>query len=329
MFTANKKPLGMRVIKTAIAVVLSITISKLIFDDAPGFAGYAAIVAMTSNVPASVPISINRLLATLVAAVLGLIFQLNNLVNPISFFIGIILVIEICIRLNWKNSIILGCMYFISMMLFEGDSSEVIYYAWLRLADTTIGLLVGVLVNMTIAKPKSEKFIYEAYLKLYEQSICEFKNLLVGNDISQDDLLVSITNVNNLYEHLLRERRLYITRKNDKIYFKGINQELTSLATNIIDLSYYKKTELDQDVKALLRQDHLYVELPVHGDLISSIEEKIVYNYEVKKILILFESLSDELRYVQNTLISQGIKVEEKIEDIERDRADFSPIKHK
>jgi uncharacterized membrane protein YgaE (UPF0421/DUF939 family) len=146
---------GMRNIKTAIAVFISIVISKLLKMEYPFYAAIAAIISMQSSVEASFKAGRNRMLGTFIGAVVGFICALISPGNALASAIGIVVVIYLCNILKWKESASIGGIVFLAIMLnLKGNSP--LLYSINRILDTFLGIMVAILVNYFIVPPKDE-----------------------------------------------------------------------------------------------------------------------------------------------------------------------------
>jgi len=151
----DKYKIGMRTIKTGIAVSLGMFIADKLGLYSPLFVGLGAISTMQSSVSESFQSGKNRMLATITGAIVALVM---NYIFPINYFfmgIGIIIVIHILNLLNWKKAISLAAMVFIAVYM--NRDTEIITYALNRVLDTSVGIIVGVLVNYSISAPHSDE----------------------------------------------------------------------------------------------------------------------------------------------------------------------------
>lgn len=318
MVFGRSKIFGKRVVKTALAAALSMYISELVFGQAMGFSGYSAIVAMTTSLPETLNISLKRMLATFLAAVFAVFFYLTEMVNPFTIFIGIILIISICNYFRWQGAIELATIFFIAMITFVGPKSGMMEYVFIRLTDTAIGLIVGLLVNLVIAKPRMENFLYRAYLNLYNHILIEFKNVMEGRAVKSEDLLLSIGEIIRLYDLFKRERKLKFSKRNDRFTPSKINDEMARITTNVIDLSHYENIPLTDRNKKRLQNEYnihnFYEENEeIHGD------EIIFFNYELNKVMDSIDTLSEDLIIMKKELRNYDGIIEETIEDIEKE----------
>jgi len=148
-----KLGIGMRNIKTGLAVFVCVIISRLLKLEYPFYSAVAAVIAMQSSVEASFKAGKNRMLGTFLGAVIGYVFALIYHGNIILLTLGVMAIIHICNLLKWKNAISIACVVFISIMLNDGHRDP-LYYSINRLIDTFIGIIVALIINRFIVPPK-------------------------------------------------------------------------------------------------------------------------------------------------------------------------------
>jgi uncharacterized membrane protein YgaE (UPF0421/DUF939 family) len=150
------KRIGARNIKTAIAVVLSILISKLFKMEYPFYAAIASIISMQSSVINSISAGKSRMLGTMIGALVGFLCALIDPGNLILVGAGIIIVIYLCNLLNWKDSASIACVVFCVIML-NLKESDPFLYSINRIIDTFVGIMVAVAVNYFIIPPRKQE----------------------------------------------------------------------------------------------------------------------------------------------------------------------------
>lgn len=151
-----KYVIGMRNIKTGLAVFVCVVISRLLKLEYPFYSAIAAVIAMQSSVEGSFKAGKNRMLGTFVGAVIGYVFALIYHGNIILLTIGVMAIIHVCNLLNWKNAISIACVVFISIML-NNSNRDPLFYSLNRLLDTFIGIMVALIINRFIAPPKANE----------------------------------------------------------------------------------------------------------------------------------------------------------------------------
>ena len=152
------KHIGLRVFKTAFAVCASLYVSKLLGSQSY-FSGLAAVITMQSSISSSFEFGRNRIYATIMGICIALIFHMVGFLGMFAIFVGIIIVIRLCMAFDWKKSVSLACIVFILVMLFNPQSSRFDHpyqYGFIRLIDTTVGVIISLLVNKYVFPPQED-----------------------------------------------------------------------------------------------------------------------------------------------------------------------------
>lgn len=156
--------IGLRNIKTALAVFICMILFPLISKDSnPFYACIAAVICMKDTVPSTFKIGVDRILGTVMGGLLGVVcifiiekFPYLSSFNAILTAIGIIILIYICTCINKPGSVTISCIVLIGIMV-NHIGPESYAYAVGRSIDTTIGILVAFLVNKYINPPKEKE----------------------------------------------------------------------------------------------------------------------------------------------------------------------------
>lgn len=143
--------IGMRNIKTAVAVGICLAFFQLIGISDGIQAAIAAIICMKSSLQNSLQTGIERVTGTFMGAVLGilallLIEQMTFEVSTLLAISGVVLIIYLCNILKVKASIVISLVVFLIILIGEKDVPPV-YYGIFRLIETIFGIVVAYLVN--------------------------------------------------------------------------------------------------------------------------------------------------------------------------------------
>ncbi len=172
--------IGMRNIKTAIAVFISMLVfegfklaysalpesggawlgfvSFVLNRGDPTFACVASVVVMQSTVEGSVKLGKSRIWGTTFGGIFGItLLWLDNHFFNRSFsllfiFIGIVFLIAFCNYFNRKLSVSIAIITLLIIMISNNNSSPYIY-AFNRMFDTSIGVVVSLCVNSFVMNP--------------------------------------------------------------------------------------------------------------------------------------------------------------------------------
>lgn len=149
--------IGLRIFKTALSVCIAIYLSKIL-GHGSYFAGLAAVITTQNTIESSWEFGKNRIYATIVGIVVAFGFHLFGILAFYAIFIGIIIVIKICLKFGWKKSVSLACIVFIVVMMFNPSASRYIspyHYGLIRFIDTVIGVIISLLINQYIFSHES------------------------------------------------------------------------------------------------------------------------------------------------------------------------------
>ncbi len=158
----NLPKIGLRNIKTALAVTTCMVIFNIFGRENAFYACIAAVICMKDTVSSSFAMGKNRLIGTVLGAILGIIVifimvRLPFLYDYNSFItgIGIVITIYACNVLNRPGSVTIACIVFIGIMInYSGPQSYA--YAVSRSIDTAIGIIVAILINKYFNPPKEK-----------------------------------------------------------------------------------------------------------------------------------------------------------------------------
>lgn len=156
--------IGMRNIKTAIAVLLCVLISFALKLEYPFYAAIATVIAMESSINSSYAAGKNRTMGTLVGAAFGGLFAFIEPHNAYLSALGIVCVIAVCNLLKWNKSVSIACIVFLAIMLNLRTGEPAFAYALHRVLDTLLGIGVAVVVNYFLIPPKHDRNLEKARL---------------------------------------------------------------------------------------------------------------------------------------------------------------------
>lgn len=286
--------IGMRTIKTALAVSLTIFIAQVLNLKSPFFAGIAAIIAMQSSVSESFNMAKNRMLSTILGAITALLFSLIAPENPFFIAIGIIIIIYLCNIFNWKKSIQLSTMVFLSIILNYEEGSRV-NYALYRTLDTFIGLVIGTLINYFLLPPNIEEQIKVSIENMYSQVKNMLEHIIWKKEYTGlDELRQEIVNIEKNYNILKKEIRFNLCKTDICSNFENIFELLESTYNHLSIISSIEKTPSidDENKKAL---ENLFHKTIPNNHNKTNEQLDLVYNYHLNKII-------KNLNYIENML---------------------------
>jgi uncharacterized membrane protein YgaE (UPF0421/DUF939 family) len=282
-----KFKIGMRNIKTAIAVCLCVFISKLLKLEYPFYAAIAAIISMESSITNSFKAGKNRMMGTIVGAFTGLIFASIQPNNALLCGLGIIVLIYICDQLKWHSSVTIAGIVFMAITVNLNGKNPLIYSAN-RIIDTFLGITVSLAVN----------YLFFPYYN-YENIIKDIGELSQKVSLMVDQMIC----------------------KGTEISIDALEEDIVDLKKQVricIDESALKKLRIDK-INNISRKLDIYNDVYEHLKIIKSIHgEKILKPDNVIRLKKLNYSGTSDVRYSHTDLnIVYNYHVTKVIEDME------------
>lgn len=240
----------MRIIKTALAVILCILISKLFKLEYPFYVAIAAIISMESSITSSYKAGRNRMAGTLVGALTGLLFASIQPGNALLCGLGTIVLIFVCERFHWNNSISIAGIVFIAIMVNLNGKSPLLYGAS-RILDTFIGISVAILINYLVFPPNIGKMVQEQYATLLSSLNSSVDLLTQSNhecdlDIVHDQIngLEKLIQAHGKDIQLFRKQTVDVAQVNEQLRIcKNILHHLSVIQDNLISPDIETKNE--------------------------------------------------------------------------------------
>ena len=149
-------PIGMRIIKSAVAVFLCFGVYLLRGQGMPFYSAIAAVLCMQPYVSNSIKVALNRTVGTLIGGVFGmvvLLFEQSCLPRDLPVLqyavISLVIIPLIYVTLLVKKSTAsyITCVVFMSITVSHGADVNPYLFAVDRMVDTLIGIAVSLGVN--------------------------------------------------------------------------------------------------------------------------------------------------------------------------------------
>lgn len=332
---------GMRVIKTAIAIAIGVLISSIFQLRYPFFTVIAAIIAMQNTLDDSFKKGLGRISGTTLGGIAGIIYlnfciSESNLLNSVIIGILAVLIMYVQLKLKWSQSIQISLIVFLSICLTTRDES-VSYYAIVRVLDTVIGIGIAFAVNYLISPPNYEKQFMNNAEQLFLEEKQVFLQKLSKDKVIDIELLEQrLSKIKQLYKLYLADSRWYtkhllndgstvivwdeVIRDLNEVYRHICIMQELQLYGNLDDENRNRLQDmLGYDVSILYRKSCYENYVKIDGEYVekeafprqeyyNSCEEcleeetKVIYNYHIHKILDGLERLKQQLEEVGETV---------------------------
>lgn len=271
----------MRNIKTAIAVVISLYLSDLFNLGNPLFVIIGAIVSMQVSLNETYVSGINRILGTILGALLGIVFYLLAPGNIFLIGIGIVLLISLNNHLNWNKSLVISLIVFCSLMI-NYNNENIFSSSLKRVSDTTLGIIVAFIVNTLIAPPKHDEMIFILIQDIQDKLYQEFyKYLMYDSEFIIKDIQEDIVKLNQTYD--LYKKEFLINEKKD------IQEDEIIRSIMLIEEIYNSVSVINSLDKQISRTNSKFIKRYLNIDVDFSDEsesdEYRAYNFHIKIIV--------------------------------------------
>jgi uncharacterized membrane protein YgaE (UPF0421/DUF939 family) len=168
--------IGMRNIKTALSVFICLLFFEAINRDKALFACMAAVMCVQNTIEDSMKIGISRIIGTIIGGLSGalILYIVNTFFDDriliIIIPLGIMILIKLCVTIKMKQAVSICCIVFLVITISMNHEEGYILYTYNRVLDTTIGILIALLVNKYMKIPEQSKVMQKDELKEPEVS---------------------------------------------------------------------------------------------------------------------------------------------------------------
>ena len=286
--TGMKNFIGMRTLKTGIAVILTCILTGFAVDNM-FYAATACVVTMQDTIKTSFKMGSQRVFGTLIGGLVGFLLFLVIPKNPFLCGIGIMIVIKLC-QMFKLSSLVVSSVTFFSLYLGYINSAP-LTYSLQRVFDTSIGVIMGLIINYVMARPNYYNNTMNEFIKIKELFKENVRNIVVDkNDLDLKSIEIKIKNSEAIYSKLI-----------DEINYSKIdcNLDIIDKSLDLCRQIYFhiKSIELLEKELFLTKENHNEVK-KIYNDEEKFIDvkdnESPVFNFHLNKILEKMKNL-DEL----------------------------------
>ncbi|WP_010098715.1 FUSC family protein [Ornithinibacillus scapharcae] len=286
--------IGPRMVKTGLAVALTLIVTDILNLDLEIVAAIAAVLAMQPSIMRSYAYIKEVVISNTVGIIfaLGGFFLIGN--HPLSVGAVVIISIAINIRLGLNKTVSLTVLTIITMML-GGDDGINYLYIIERLSLVAIGVFAAFIINALVMPPDHKKILFGMIKKAEDQTnfmlrVISNKTMSVPQMRAEDkDAEKLINDAKNYYEIISDERnRLFIRKRisffRNIIIYKHMIQVLSKKHILIRELEKnFNEVELMPNNKShyinkLVQEINAYSE-----NIFLLYEDKIILDKDLQK----------------------------------------------
>lgn len=277
--------IGMRTIKTVIAVILTLIISDILKLNSPLLASIAAIMAMESSISESITTGKNRMYGTILGGVVGLVLSYILPGNFIFITVGFILLITICNILGIDKAVRMAMIVLLAIALNYDGGKERINYAFFRTLDTLIGVAIGTAINYFIRPPNVEEKIKRIIDNAYTDINNILDKLIWNQEINEiDKFKKDIVEIGDGYKVFMKDLRFHMGKSNNSLYYEKLFNSFEKTNSHLSVIWSIKEYPLIND------KNRTTIERYFNKNILDQNNKELdnldlVFNYHLEKIL--------------------------------------------
>ena len=290
-------PVGLRTLKTAVAVSVAIMLVEQYGTSAEElfFGVMGAFAAMEPTFKASVRGCVAQISGVIVAVILSMLVLLLGIPGDIEAGIGVILVMGTYQLLHLKMSPVLPCYVLVTICTTPGI--DAVGYGLARIWNTALGLAAGMVINMLVFPYDNSKKIQQVMNSL-DRDLVEFLQDMFDGDEHLPDTEEMERKIDSLQSQLaiFADQRL-LRRRRQKVLLSRFQTCEDTARELLLEVEVLRSIEhvgkLNHENQQALQA--LGATISVQEDTKRFSVEDLVINYHVKRALELREKLKREL----------------------------------
>lgn len=290
-------PVGMRTIKTAVAVSAAILLVERYGTSIDGliFGVMGAFAAMEPTVKASLRSCVAQITGVIVGVLLSLIMRVLELPGAVAAGIGIVGIMALYQLLSWKSSPVLPCL--ILATICTKPELGAVLYGTERIWNTALGLGIGMMINMLVFPYDNSKKIQQAMVSLDEDLIHFLQDMFDG-----DEHLPATEEMEKKIDSLERQLATFadqrlLRRRHQKRTLARLQHCEDTARALLLEVETLRSIEyaarLNLENRKALRA--LGARIPDVSTQNRFSVEDLVVNYHVARVLALRQQLKDAL----------------------------------
>ena len=291
--------LGTRVVKTAIAVTLSVFLIRFFATDdlSVFYAGFGALIAMDTTFSNSLRQGLTQLIGVLAGTVMGYLSVLlfPSMTPAWMAGLGVLLLIVLCNALKLSFSASLSCIIFLSACLTPTD--DIVRDSLFRLRDSSLGIGIALVVNALIRPYNNKKSILALLERLRAQIPGDIEQIVVKEQFPDLQESVAILRQLDRELNLYHSQHFFHRKHDDEALLRGCYQLAQRMLQEMEAICGMDCLgDLAMENAAVMQE--LGMELPEAGlpGRKCTRHDTIVMNYHLDKLLSAYQYLGELMK---------------------------------
>lgn len=291
--------LGTRVVKTAVAVTLSVFLIRFFATDdlSVFYAGFGALIAMDTTFSNSLRQGLTQLIGVLAGTVMGYLSVLlfPSMTPAWMAGLGVLLLIVLCNALKLSFSASLSCIIFLSACLTPTD--DIVRDSLFRLRDSSLGIGIALVVNALIRPYNNKKRILALLGRLRAQIPGDIEQIVVKEQFPDLQESVAILRQLDRELNLYHSQHFFHRKHDDEALLRGCYQLAQRMLQEMEAICGMDCLgDLAMESAAVMQE--LGMELPEAGlpGRKCTRHDTIVMNYHLDKLLSAYQYLGELMK---------------------------------
>ena len=291
--------LGTRVVKTAIAVTLSVFLIRFFATDdlSVFYAGFGALIAMDTTFSNSLRQGLTQLIGVLAGTVMGYlsVLMFPSMTPAWMAGLGVLLLIVLCNALKLSFSASLSCIIFLSACLTPTD--DIVRDSLFRLRDSSLGIGIALVVNALIRPYNNKKRILALLGRLRAQIPGDIEQIVVKEQFPDLQESVAILRQLDRELNLYHSQHFFHRKHDDEALLRGCYQLAQRMLQEMEAICGMDCLgDLAMESAAVMQE--LGMELPEAGlpGRKCTRHDTIVMNYHLDKLLSAYQYLGELMK---------------------------------
>lgn len=290
-----KQPMpGLRTLKTALAVTLSVLLARCFSSRSLTvfYAAFGALIAMETTFSKSLMQGLTQLVGVLFGSILGYaaLLLFPGGVPAWVVGLGVLLLITLLLLLRLPFTVSLACIIFLSACLTPTDT--VLRDSVLRLRDTSLGVGIALLVNVTV-RPYNNRHRIEALLtRLRERLPKDLEGIVVYGRFPELQPSVELLRRIDRELELYRSQRFFHRKNDEEARLFGCAQLAGRMVQELEAICGMDCLgDLSAENLAAMQSLGLCIPAPVKRKCTEN--DTVVMNYHLEKLLSAYRYLGE------------------------------------
>jgi len=291
-----KMKLGARIIKTGLAIVLSLYLSQLLGLKPISMAAVASAFAIQPSVYRSWQSIVDNVQANIIGAVIASIFVLTIGNHPIVIGLAVIVVIVIQLKLKLNNTITLSAVTVILIMSGTPAHQNFLIFAGNRLILVLLGVVSSFIVNLVFLPPNYENRLYHLIIGQNTKLFTWVR--MVAQHAPERTTLK--TELKHFQEQKFKISQFFLWYQDERKYFRKHNYT-KHRKTVLFRQMILTTNTLNDLLRTMNENDHLYQQLP--PALKTKIQNRLenMMNYHERLLMRYNNKVRDNMEHLDES----------------------------